>query len=119
MYYTLGQAAKATGKSKSTLTNAIKKGRISASKGENGSYRIDPAELHRVYDKLSDEQSKLDVIAPQDSTLELREKLAASEARETMLRELVEELRGERDYLRQMQLTDQSKPSFWDRLFKR
>lgn len=45
---TLSQAAKATGKSKGTISNAIKKGRLSANK-ENGEYQIDAAELSRVY----------------------------------------------------------------------
>lgn len=49
MSYTLGDAAKATGKSKTTLHRAIKSGKISATKAENGSYSIDPAELHRVF----------------------------------------------------------------------
>ena len=49
MSYTLGEAAKATGKSKPTIQRAIKSGKISASKKEDGTYDIDPAELHRVY----------------------------------------------------------------------
>jgi excisionase family DNA binding protein len=49
MAYTLGQAAKATGISKPTLSRAIKSGRLSAQKQEDGSFLIDPAELHRVY----------------------------------------------------------------------
>ena len=49
MSYTLGQAAKATGKSKPTIQRAIKSGAISASKTDDGSYEIDPAELHRVF----------------------------------------------------------------------
>lgn len=52
MYYTLGQAAKATGKSKPTIQRAIKSGRISAKKSDDGSYAIDPAELHRVFAPL-------------------------------------------------------------------
>lgn len=47
--YSLAEAAKATGKSKSTLTRAIKKGTIAATKNGNGQYEIDPSELHRVY----------------------------------------------------------------------
>ena len=46
---TLGQAAKATGKAKVTLARAIKNGRISAARGPDGSYAIDPSELLRVY----------------------------------------------------------------------
>ena len=49
MRYTLGQAAKATGKGKTTIANAIEKGRISATKDELGQYQIDPSELNRVY----------------------------------------------------------------------
>ena len=49
MPYTLGQAAKATGKQKSTILEAIRNGRISAAKDDLGRYQIDPAELHRVY----------------------------------------------------------------------
>jgi hypothetical protein len=49
MGYTLGQAAKACGKSKMTIARAIQAGRISASRTDTGSYAIDPSELHRVY----------------------------------------------------------------------
>ena len=49
MSYTVGQAAKATGKSKPTISRAIKTGAISATKNGDGSYTIDPAELHRVF----------------------------------------------------------------------
>jgi hypothetical protein len=47
--YTLGEAARASGKGKSTIAKAIKSGRISATRDPDGSYQIDPAELHRVY----------------------------------------------------------------------
>ncbi len=46
---TLGQASIATGKTKTTIANAIKSGRMSASKDDLGQYKIDPAELFRVY----------------------------------------------------------------------
>lgn len=49
MRHTLGTAAKATGKAKSTILRAIKSGTISANKMDDGSYEIDPAELHRVF----------------------------------------------------------------------
>ena len=47
--YTLGEAARASGKSKPTIAKAIKTGRVSAIRQPDGSYQIDPAELHRVY----------------------------------------------------------------------
>lgn len=47
---TLGQAAKLARIGKTTLTRAIKAGRISAQRLDDGSYRIDASELARVYD---------------------------------------------------------------------
>ena len=49
MVYTLGQAAKACGMSKATLSKAVKSGKISASKNTDGSFSIEAVELHRVY----------------------------------------------------------------------
>ena len=47
--YSLGQAARAAGKAKSTISRDVKTGRISATRNPDGSLVIDPAELHRVY----------------------------------------------------------------------
>lgn len=49
MAYTLGEAAKATGISKASISRAIASGRISAAKKDDGSFSIEPVELHRVY----------------------------------------------------------------------
>lgn len=49
MSYTLGEAAKATGVSKASLSRAVGSGRISATKNDDGSFSIEPVELHRVY----------------------------------------------------------------------
>lgn len=49
MSWSIGQAAKETGLSKSTISRAIKAGKISALKQEDGAYLIEPAELFRVY----------------------------------------------------------------------
>ena len=54
MAHTLGQAAKAAGVSKTTLRRAIENGRLSASRNADGSYEIDPAELHRAFPSHSD-----------------------------------------------------------------
>ena len=56
--YSIGQAAKAAGRSKSVIHTAIKKGRISATKNEDGTYAIDPSELHRVFPPVSFENGK-------------------------------------------------------------
>ena len=50
---TLSQAAKASGKSKSTLSRAIKMGRLSATRLDDGNFSIDPAELFRAYPATS------------------------------------------------------------------
>ena len=49
MGWSISQAAKKTGLSKSTISRAIKAGRISASRQDDGAYLIEPAELFRVY----------------------------------------------------------------------
>jgi hypothetical protein len=60
MAYTLGTAAKATGKDRATISRAIRKGRISAVKNAQGEWQIDPAELHRVYPPLQARNSERD-----------------------------------------------------------
>jgi excisionase family DNA binding protein len=52
MHYTLGEAAKRTELSKPTIQRAIKSGKLSATRNDDGSYAIDPAELERVYGPL-------------------------------------------------------------------
>jgi len=51
MSWSITRAARETGLSKSTVSRAIKSGKISASRGEDGAYHIEPAELFRVYPK--------------------------------------------------------------------
>lgn len=84
MRYTLGTAAKATGKSKTTLQRAIVSGYISAIKLENGGYSIDPAELHRVFPLKKSEtvsrDPKMDTSRPPDVTPELRAKIVQRRA---------------------------------------
>lgn len=49
MSWSISRAAKETGLSKSTISRAIKSGRISAEKRDDGAYLIEPVELFRVY----------------------------------------------------------------------
>lgn len=75
MRYTLGTAAKATGKAKSTILRAIKSGAISATKTHDGSYEIEPSELHRVFPPNGAQQAASNDTQPheeQDATLRLR-----------------------------------------------
>jgi len=100
MSYTLGQAAKATGLSKPTISEAIKKGRISARKNESGVFEIDPAELHRVYPPLASSSSKEDVQAEHLLTPNITAKIMVLEAKLNALGELKDQIAAERDDLR-------------------
>ncbi|MFM7855086.1 MAG: MerR family transcriptional regulator, partial [Flammeovirgaceae bacterium] len=54
-YFTLNEAAKQTGKSKSTISKYLKEGKISyIEKTENG-YKLDPSEVFRVFAKIEHE----------------------------------------------------------------
>jgi hypothetical protein len=55
MSYTLGQAAKVAGMSKTSILRSIKAGRISAGRDEFGQWAIEPCELHRVYPALTED----------------------------------------------------------------
>jgi len=53
MFFTLGEAAKQSNISKATISRAIRDGKLSAQKSEDtGSYKIDPAELHRYTEAI-------------------------------------------------------------------
>jgi excisionase family DNA binding protein len=107
MVYTLGEAAKATGMSKATISKAIKNGRISASKDETGTFKIDPSELHRVYPPtVSTEQRETPNVAasehPNDSLVrELQARLEAAQERIADKDSVIDDLREDRDRWRQ------------------
>lgn len=54
MAYTLGQAARVVGMSKTSIFRSTTTGRISGTKDEFGQWCIEPCELHRVYPALTD-----------------------------------------------------------------
>ena len=68
MKHTLGTAAKAVGKSKSTISKAIASGKISAHRLPNGSFEIDPSELHRVYPPNASETGETERLATPQKT---------------------------------------------------
>jgi len=107
MMLTLTQAAKATGKSKSTILRAIKTGRISASKGEVGVFLIDAAELHRVFPFTIDSPSDSAVTHHDADVLQcevalLREQLDREREFNRQLSSLLGEEREERRKLTAM-----------------
>jgi len=104
MKYTLGAAAKATGKSKATISKAIKSGRISALKDDYGVFRIDPSELHRVYplNTSAEETSKQE--DPGEHLATIRELTARLEAAVVRLQDkdaVISDLKEDRDKWRQ------------------
>ena len=110
MSYTLGEAAKATGKSKTTLHRAIKCGRISASKDETGSYSIDPAELHRVFPRAtgatptaSPHRNDTEQLSNTLETLRIQLEMQGKERERerALLQETIADLREDRDRWRQ------------------
>ncbi|WP_139341791.1 MerR family transcriptional regulator [Roseomonas mucosa] len=125
--FTLGAAAKAAGVSKPTLSKAISSGRLSAEKLEDGSFRIQAAELFRVYPPDSQATAKVDESAtPKTDPLlagevdRLRERLAMlTEERERERRQLTDQIEDLRTRLDQEGeerrkltaiLTDQTRP---------
>ena len=58
------QAAKAAGKSRPTIARAIKNGKLSASRADDGSYEIDPAELARVFPLAGHESGTMKQTVP-------------------------------------------------------
>jgi hypothetical protein len=62
--YTIATAAAAVGRNKTAILRAIKAGKISVSKDENGEWQIDPAELHRIYPPLRSTSMRDDDVQP-------------------------------------------------------
>ena len=95
----LSQAAKLTEKSKSTINRAIKTGKLSATRHDDGSYSIDPAELSRVFNMEPHNSSKRSDAQP-DGT-RLLERIEALEAMLNREREISADLKEDRDRWRQ------------------
>ena len=122
MTYTLGQAAKATGKSKSTISKALKNGTISAEKGVNGAFKIDPSELHRVFPANSIKERQQVTENTTKEHLETAVKLAQLEVRLEAAEKRADDLEQDRDSWRNQAsslLADQRPKGIWQRVFGR
>lgn len=120
---TLREASEKVGVTRQTLMKAIKTGRVSAEKADNGEWRIEPVELFRVWPPVKEVQQPL-----QDGLT--RSDTPGLQAENRLLREQVAELREERNAWREqaqrLALTDQRahpqptpQRGFWSRLFSR
>lgn len=99
MQLTLQQAATVTGKAKSTIQRAIKSGKLSAIRKDDGSYSIDVSELSRVY-VLHDTDSE-PVAMKQSATANeselLRLQVALLQQQIDMLKDTTQDLRKRLD----------------------
>ena len=135
MGYTLGQAAKAVGMSKTSILRSIKAGRISAGRDELGQWAIEPCELHRVYPALTEDTvtgngtEERAVTGGETALAEANARAAVAEARLFDSKSMLEEIREQRDRWQQqaerlaaLAITDQRKepapaqPQSWRRM---
>lgn len=93
---TLGQAAKSVGVSKSTISKALKSGKLSYVEKTTAGYQIDPAELQRVFPVKREVNGSGEQLETDKSTIETSALVKEVE----VLREMITELQGERDYAR-------------------
>src|SRR5215210_2897151 len=101
----LRAAAEMAGTSKSSIFRAIRSGRLSAARGDDGSFQIDPSELMRAFPpqvsrperagNAPSGQSETPDLALRNATLEGEVKALGTEVR--LLREAVDRLERDRD----------------------
>ena len=122
MSYTLGQAAKAVGMSKTSILRSIKAGRISAGRDEFGQWAIEPCELHRVYPPLADDAGtgngteERGVTGGETALAEASTRATLAEARLSDFKSMLDDIREQRDRWQQqaerlaaLAITDQRK----------
>lgn len=130
MALTLNQAAKICSRSKSTLLDAIRAGRMSAPKDDRGRYVIDPAELHRAFPFQSQNRSLDRFPEPEPTGFENHSKSAdpALKREVELLREMLTKAEANTDHWRalaerQQALLEDKRPkknrNFFHRLFNR
>src|SRR5215213_2866536 len=112
---TLTEAATWAGKTRSTVFKAIKGGRLSARRTDDGQWMIDPAELARVYPPAGTGNTPRNGAGEQADTARDTAEIEGLRTLNAVLQETVRDLRTERDRLlgmieaQQRLLADQSK----------
>src|SRR6202030_2837904 len=100
MSYTLGQAAKAVGMSKTSILRSIKAGRISAGRDEFGQWSIEPCELHRVYSPMADDtgtgMEERGVTGGETAVAEATTRASLAEARLSDFKSMLDDIREQR-----------------------
>jgi hypothetical protein len=137
MGYTLGQAAKAVGMSKTSILRSIKTGRISAGRDEFGQWAIEPCELHRIYPPLADDTGTGNgtegrgVTGGEPALAEATTRATLAEARLSDFKSMLDDIREQRDRWQQqaerlaaLAITDQRKerspaqPQSWRQMLR-
>jgi hypothetical protein len=126
MGYSLGQAAKAAGRSKTTIHRAIKSGRLSASRTDDGGWSIDPAELSRAYPATGNGSVPLErSVTAGWSAVEVEQLRgdrdryrALAEEREVTIRDLRTRLDSEVDERRKLLTLLTDRRPWWRRWFR-
>ena len=127
MSYSLSNAAAACGIYKSTVLRSIKSGRLTASKDAFGQWRIEPAELHRVYppvqsnDADGNETRHGATAEDRAAMIVAQDRAAVAEQRLADFKVLFEDMRQDRDHWRvhagRLALADaRARQSWWRRL---
>ena len=126
MKYTAGQAAKASGVSTATITRALKIGKMSGKKNDEGAWVIDPAELHRVFPPVASQEPEKPSMQ-KDAIGGNASENRALERELNTLREALADARQDRDKWRDMaerlslappapEKSSAPEPGFWGRL---
>jgi len=125
MKLTLNKAAQTCSRSKSTILDAIKSGRLTAPKDEKGRYEIDPSELHRVFPFKMPDQSENQSAEPDHTAQQNHLNNSVLEREVELLRQMLEKAETNADHWRSMAerqqilLQDLRPKGFFRRLFNR
>jgi hypothetical protein len=126
MTHSPATAAAACGVNKSTILRAIKSGKISATKDENGQWHIQPIELHRMYPPRTEAHTSECNGTHPDAAAVLQGQLDGLRQVTDLLRAQLEDVREDRDRWRNQaeaiarQLPDQRpRKGWWRRVFRK
>lgn len=128
-YLSLGEAAKAAGVAKGTISKALKSGKLSYVEKTPAGYQIDPAELFRAFPRQRVETPENERLATPTETAEIAVLRVRLEAAEQRAADLARELdRSHEEKMRLMTLLPAPPASpdqpaahrgLWSRMFRR
>jgi len=125
-YLSLGEAAKAAGVAKGTISKALKSGKLSYADKTPAGYKIDPAELFRAFPRKQPETVEIERLETPKETVETAVLRAQLEAAERRAATAEADRDAWREQAQRLALTDQSTTSepnpqrgLWSRLLGR